>query len=119
MTPMIDVVFQLLIYFVVSFKAPDIFSSMEINLPQPDKDRVTQSDPPAVKIGVYDGTFTLDGRQVSVDKLRERCQLYAENDTHQHIIVLATAESSHRYLIEVLETLQVSELRNISVISTD
>lgn len=120
MTPMIDVVFQLLIYFVITFKNPDIFSRVQINRPAPDPNNPNPDQPiENVKIGIYDGHFTLDGRQMSRDQLIQRCELLAENDPEQLIIVLATAESKHKYLVQALEVLQVADLKNISIISTD
>ena len=42
-----------------------------------------------------------------------------KNDPDHLIIVLATAESKHKYLVQALEVLQVADLKNISIISTD
>ena len=55
MTPMIDVVFELIIFFVVTIKQEDLFSKLNANRPAPSTGSATQSDDTTVKIDLGKG----------------------------------------------------------------
>ena len=59
MTPMIDVVFELIIFFVVTIKQEDIFSKLNCNRPAPATGQATEKDDITVNIEIgrrYDGS---------------------------------------------------------------
>ena len=55
MTQMIDVVFELIIFFVVTIKQEDLFSKLNANRPAPSTGSATQSDDTTVKIEIGKG----------------------------------------------------------------
>ncbi len=126
MTPMIDVVFQLLIYFVFTFEIPDILSRMEVFRPAPDQ---TQREPDENvrrhTIGVYwdqatdRGFFTYNDQRVSAQALTTRMGMIANINPEQNIMVLATANSYHRDLVFVLNLLHDVGLKNVALLSSD
>ena len=71
MTPMIDVVFQLLIYFLVTFTTPDVLAHLDISRPAPDPSQTEQRTPPKmIRVNIYseggrEEGFSLNGRAVS------------------------------------------------------
>jgi biopolymer transport protein ExbD len=59
MTPMIDVVFELIIFFVVTIKQEDLFTKLNCNRPAPDTGPSKEEDSPNVTIEIgrrYDGS---------------------------------------------------------------
>ena len=61
MTPMIDVVFQLLIYFIVTTKPIDVITNLDVFRPAPDKNAPPDQKPPnLVRIGVFQDGYTVN-----------------------------------------------------------
>ena len=59
MTPMIDVVFELIIFFVVTIKQEDLFTKLNCNRPAPATGQATEKDDITVNIEIgrrYDGS---------------------------------------------------------------
>ena len=121
MTPMIDVVFQLLIYFVFTFEIPDILSRMEVFRPEV----VGGCGSRRNVIGVnWDqesdtGFFTYNDQPVSPEALTTRMGLIANINPEQNIMVSATANSYHRDLVFVLNLLHDVGLKNVVLLSSD
>jgi biopolymer transport protein ExbD len=74
MTPMIDVVFLLIIFFLVSSHLARNESQLELELPIAGSasDDVDQQTPRMIVIVVADGNLFLAGRPVGSDQLKER-----------------------------------------------
>lgn len=124
MTPMIDVVFQLLIFFIVTIKQQDILAQLEVSRPAPDS-----RPPPDKKIDdlleimVYNHKklggegFALRGRQVSIRELDRQFQRLAQYDQKVSVIVKCTGDSPHANLVKLLDICAKSGLKNIAVFS--
>lgn len=122
MTPMIDVVFQLLIYFVLTFEIPDVLSQMSLYRPAPDSPPPSDEPPDltSIRVGVYEGgVYTLDDARLSKNALQRAFNRAADLDPTQPVIVVATAQSKHKHLVEVLDMLNFAGLETISLISSD
>ncbi len=120
MTPMIDVVFQLLIYFVLTFEIPDKISQMQVWRPAPGGPPPSaQPDIDYTRIGVYNGLYTLNDKSVSLDTLQRALNQVADLNPTQPIIVLATTDSRHKHLVSVLDMLAKAGLSNISLLSSN
>jgi biopolymer transport protein ExbD len=124
MTPMIDVVFQLLIFFLVTVKQRDILANLNVSRPAPD------SRPPPEKqidelltIQVYNERtlggegYVLKGRQVSLRELDRQLSRIAQHSANVSIIVKCTGDSSHSNLVRLLDVCAKSKLTNIAVFS--
>ena len=128
MTPMIDVVFQLMIFFIVTIKQEDIFSKLNACAPSPsespsesteDKDKIeiqigTDAPDKSTKhtIGVVIGgaPYTYE----ALDKyLKERARLNKETPVH----LMCPLESPHGNLVRVLDYCQKHQLNNVSILS--
>ena len=80
MTPMIDVVFQLLIYLIVTIKPIDVITNLDVFRPAPDKNAPKDTPPPnLVRIGVYQDGYTVVGRSLGEDGVHRR-----RADDHDH-----------------------------------
>ena len=120
MTPMIDVVFQLLIYFVFTFEIPDRISQMTVYRPAPDaRAKPTDPDINTMRVGVYEDGYTLNDTRVSVETLQRTFNRLADLNPTQNIIVIATGQSKHSQLVYVLDLLNKSGLESISLLSSN
>lgn len=120
MTPMIDVVFQMLIYFVLTFEIPDKMSQMQVWRPAGESaSKVDQPVFDPMRITVYNGYYALNDTRVSLNTLERTFNRLADLNPTQNIIVVSTADSKHKELVAVLNLLNKSGLESISLLSSN
>jgi biopolymer transport protein ExbD len=116
MTPMIDCVFQLLIFFIISLKPEDVIAHLDVNRPQGDSKATTQKID-LLQVGVYADGYTLNDRPVSYATLESMLVRLANISKTQTVIIKCALESPHRMLVEVLDLCSKLGLKNLSVMS--
>jgi biopolymer transport protein ExbD len=120
MTPMIDIVFQLLIYFLVTIKPIDVMAHLDVYRPSPESQRQRSEVPPnLIKITIFDQGLMINDRLVSLSGLASLLDKLADLDPNQTILIMCTALSPHERLVQVLDMCAQSGLNNLSVISTN
>jgi len=120
MTAMIDVVFQLLIYFIVTVKPMDEIAHLDVFRPSPEKKQEQLQTPPKmIRIQIYQDGYTINDRAVGIRELETLIARLAGIDTKQTIMIMAAAMSKHNDLIHVLDLCSKNGLQNLSVISTN
>lgn len=118
MTPMIDVVFQLLIFFIVTLKQEDILSHLDINRPAPDPNAKKEEQPEdLLNILVYKDGFVLNGKNVSYKTLDATLLKLAKFSRNISVIIRCTGDSPHQYLMELLDVCAKARLKNLNVFS--
>ncbi|MGA0333430.1 MAG: ExbD/TolR family protein [Kiritimatiellia bacterium] len=118
LTPMIDVVFQMLIYFVLTFEVPDRLSAMPVWRPvaPPVPDPV--KDPP-MNFGVRKGYYTWNGQPVALSQIDRILRRLADLNPEQNLVVTSSMDSTQRELVTLLDRIQLAGLKNLSLISVD
>lgn len=125
MTPMIDVVFQLLIYFLVTFSTPDVLAHLDISRPAPDSSQTEQRTPPKmIRVNVYaeggtEGGYSLNGRTVTRAELTVLLARLADISRNQTVLITCAGGSAHDKLIGVLDLCAAHGLSKISVVSAE
>jgi biopolymer transport protein ExbD len=120
MTPMIDVVFQLLIFFIVTLKPIDVLAHLDVTRPSPDQPRDRLEVPKnLIRIGIHYDGFSINERAVTEAALDDLLGKLADLDPKQTILLLASAASPHDFLIKALNLCSRHGLSNLSVISTN
>lgn len=120
MTPMIDVVFQLLIYFLVTFTTPDVLAHLDISRPAPDPSQSEQRTPPKmIRVNIYADGYSLNGRAVSKNELGNILRRLASFSTSQTVLITCAGASEHARLIDVLDICAESGLNKLSVVSAE
>ena len=126
MTPMIDVVFELIIFFVVTIKQEDLFTKLNCNRPAPSTGPATESDTPNVTIEIgrrYDGSpqgvILYNKREVRRTELDAALRDIARTSTKTPVIVKCTGDSPHKALVDVLDICYHNNLFSVSVFSLD
>ena len=123
MTPMIDVVFELIIFFVVTIKQEDLFTKLNVNRPAPAASSSSDSDDITVNIEIgrrYDGSaqgvIVYNGREVDRKDLDKNLRDIART-SKTPIIVKCAGNSPHKALVDVLDICYKNELFSVSVFS--
>jgi len=115
---MIDVVFQMLIYFVLTFEIPDRMSQMQVWRPAGQSSAPSEAPIEMMRITVYDGYFALNDTRKTLPTLERTFNRLADLNPTQNIIVVATADSKHKNLVEILNLLNKAGLENVSLLSS-
>jgi biopolymer transport protein ExbD len=124
MTPMIDVVFQLLIFFLVTIKQEDILAHLDVNRPAPESTPPPeQEEIDLITILVYnqarlggDG-FSVEGRRVSIETLDQHLTKLARMSRNVSIVIKCTGGSPHSNLVKLLNICARLGLTNLNVFS--
>jgi len=120
MTPMIDIVFQLLIYFILTFEPVDVMAHLDVFAPSPeDKKEQLETPPNMIRVTVYPNGFTINERQVDADGLDRILTRLGAINKNQTVLIMATSLSHHLDLVRVLDYCAKADLRNLSVVSTN
>lgn len=116
MTAMIDCVFQLLIFFIVTLKQDDILANLDALRPAPDNSQsVVQKDPLAILVGPRG--FVFQGAPQTESQLEYSLSRIAKADPNTTVIVKCTGDSPHGLLVRALDVCNKVGLRNLSVFS--
>jgi biopolymer transport protein ExbD len=125
MTPMIDVVFQLLIYFLVTFSTPDVLAHLDVSRPAPDPSQTEQRTPPKmIRVTIYaeggrEAGFGLNGRTVSRRELAAILNRLAGISASQTVLISCAGGAEHAKLVDVLDICAESGLNKLSVVSAE
>lgn len=123
MTPLIDVVFQLLIFFMLSATFV-VQSSVPIELPEKSTDSPTPVEAKDIVVSVTaDGKFYIDPDSDAIDatglaaRLREESEKRPMEDPTVKPMVLIRADGTvpTQLLIDVMEACEEAELRNFGI----
>lgn len=118
MTPMIDIVFQLLIYFILTFEPQDVMANLDVFRPAPDAQQREQMETPnVIRIVIYQDGFTMNDRQMGLQRIEQLMTRLAGIDPNQTVLIMATAHSRHANLIDILDLCAKVGMKNLSVVS--
>ena len=120
MTPMIDVVFELIIFFVVTIKQEDIFSKLNANRPAPSASQSSSESDTTVTIEIgrgrdANGVLVYNKREVRRSELDQYLREVARTSTKTPIIVKCTEDSPHKALVDVLDICYRNKLFSVSI----
>lgn len=118
MTPMIDVVFLLLIYFVMTMEPPDVFANLNVFTPSPDSPppkEKPEEPPEVIKIGVFSDGYQFDGVTVTEVTLQRYLGKIGAVNKNTTVMILCASDSSHGSLVRLLNNCAKFGLTNLSV----
>ncbi len=126
MTPMIDVVFELIIFFVVTIKQEDVFSKLTCNRPAPSPPSQAEQQDEDISVnieigrrrdGSAQGVIVYNKREVSRTELDKNLRDVARTKKTTPIIVKCDGKSPHKALVDVLDICYKNQLFSVSVFS--
>ncbi len=113
-TPLIDVVFILLIFFIVSsvFKKDEL--ALVLNLPTSSAKEIELKEKEII-IELNSDKLAIYGKETTIDSIKNEMEKI--EDKNRNIIFKIDKEVKYEKIIEVLEVLQNNQLFNISLIT--
>ena len=120
MTPMIDVVFELIIFFVVTIKQEDLFTRLNANRPAPSSGSSSSESDTTVTIEIgrgpdANGLLVYNKRPVRRSELDQNLKEVARTSKKTPIIIKCTSDSPHKALVDALDICYRNELFSVSI----
>jgi biopolymer transport protein ExbD len=115
LTPLIDIVFQLLIFFLLTATFQNN-PSFRVKLPKAKNTDVTQ-EPKAVVVTLSaDGAFEVDGKPVDMRELQMRLCAAAEDDATTGVNIKADQATQHQFVVHVMDMAKECGLERLGIL---
>ena len=116
LTPMIDVVFLLLIFFMVATTFLDPEREIDLDLPEAESSTMPEEAPDQIVINVFeDGRISLAGRTVDRDGLLENLRQAARVNPTTPVTIRGARLVAHERIVAVMDACGVAGLSNLAV----
>jgi biopolymer transport protein ExbD len=116
MTPMVDVIFQLIIFFMVGTKFAEMERNISLQVPQVSEVKALTPAPERRVINVYrDGRVALDRQMVSLDQLTGRLAQARQEYADLGVLVRGDAEGAFQNVASVLGACRQAGVSNLGI----
>lgn len=116
LTPMIDIVFNLIIFFMVSTRFTEIERKVDLAVPQVADGKTLAEVPQSRAINVYrDGRITLDGAAVTLRELTDQLAAVQRQRGHQNVVVRGDADSPFQNVAGVFAACQRAGISEMGI----
>ena len=112
--PMIDIIFFLLVFFMMSMLSMVVQKSINLNLPQTASAKVNMEQTVPVSI-TSDGTIYVEKEKISKDDFRKRIEIEKNRNPNMAIVLRADAQSEHGDFVFVLDQLKSAGISKIGI----
>ncbi len=118
LAPMIDMVFQLLIFFMVTTtftQAAGNPGGIEVDLPKSSAQEVTPQDDDVTVVITNTGELLVKGETVTVAQLKEQLIDAAKRNKNTSVIIQADQEVHHGLVVEVMDLAKAAGLSRLGI----
>ena len=117
MTPLIDVIFQLLLFFMLSTTFRNT-PSFEVQLPEVSSDQMIQEDHTWTVMVSKEGTLSAQGSDFEKDQLFEKLQEQLKLNPQLSLIIEADEELSHGIVVDMMDIAQEVGVSSVQIGAT-
>jgi biopolymer transport protein ExbD len=115
LAPMIDIVFLLLIFFIVTWQFSRSETEMKISVPTSEEGADPKRVLGEIIVNVRkSGEVVVEGHELSREQLHERLQRIARLHENQPVRLRGDADCTYQTIVEVIDTCQKAGIWNIS-----
>lgn len=116
LTPMIDIVFLLIIFFMVGTKFTELERKIGLRIPEVADRGALTAAPERKIVNVYrDGTVTLDQVAVTLDQLSSRLAAARSQYSDLGVLVRGDAEGEFQHVASVLNACKQAGIRELGI----
>ena len=120
LAPMIDVVFLLLIFFMVSTTFVQKEKEMGLELPQAESGDEAEITPDEIVINLMrDGRILISGDELDRSALIEALTRVARRDPETPVTIRGDKEVFHEHVVGVMDACRIAGLSNLGVMTLD
>lgn len=115
MTPMLDIVFIMLIFFIVTTSFVKE-KGLDVNRPE---DSQNNSNKPSTSLSVAikaDGTIMMGGREVDIRRVTANAQTFLAEHNTDTAAIQAEEDTEHGVVVEVMNQIKIAGIDKISVL---
>lgn len=112
--PMIDIIFFLLVFFMMSMLSMTARHTLDLNLPRASSAELTAVKSLPVSI-TRDGTIYVEKEKISRENFLRRIELEKERNPEMTVLLSADARSEHGDFLFVLDKLNAAGIQKISI----
>lgn len=113
LTPMIDVVFLLLIFFLAATTFAREEVELDLRLPQAKSGKAGSGEQQIVVNVFADGKLTVDGREVTLAALQQKLQAAVQRNAEQAVLVRGDQESRFGTGLAVLDVCRLAKVKKV------
>jgi len=115
LAPMIDVVFLLLIFFIVTWQYASFERDMDIAVPAAEESIDEPRRQGEIIVNVrQNGEIVLNGRVVSEQILQQKLNAISQEFPNQAVILRGASEASYQTIIDVLDQIKKAGIWNVA-----
>lgn len=115
LAPMIDIVFLLLIFFIVTWQFTRSETELSVSVPTAEEGADPQRQRGEIVINILgDNTIRVEGLTVSLPQLQQKLSLIAQQHENQPVRIRGDGAVAYQHIVEVIDTCQKSGIWNIS-----
>jgi biopolymer transport protein ExbD len=116
MTPMIDILFLLIIFFMVGTKFTEIERKIDLEVPEVSDTQTPETPPQHKIINVFrDGSVTLDEEQMDLKQLESRLASLRQQSSSLSVIIRGDAEGAFQNVASVLSACRQAGVSDLGV----
>ena len=115
LAPMIDIVFLLLIFFIVTWQFTRSETELSVSVPTAEEGADPQRQRGEIVINILsDNTIRVEGLAVNLAQLQRKLALIAEQHKNQPVRIRGDGAVAYQRIVEVIDTCQKAGIWNIS-----
>ena len=113
-TPLLDLVFVLLVIFIIT--TPQMMNNLEMNLPSPKPPPKSDQKPKFTRIAIdAGGVITLNGEVVTLAELKSKLGELKAADPDLAVVVKGSDDVEYQGMVSVLDTLQQLDINKVGL----
>ena len=116
LTPMLDVVFNLIIFFMVGTRFADMERQFDVNLPKVSDAQPLTSLPDEIIVNVYgDGRIRVGKQTLTLEELADDLRAARDRYADQAVLVRGEGEGPYQIVMDVLSACQQAGITNTAL----
>lgn len=115
LTPLIDVVFLLLVFFLVATTFAEDESELDLELPKAQNGSDGRDAEILVIELAQDGAMRVDGRSVNEQALMQKLRAAAARNPEREVLIRGDGRVEHRHVVAALDACKAAELRRVAI----
>lgn len=115
LVPLIDIVFLLLVFFLVATTFVDAESELALELPKAHNGSESSTARPLVILVAEDGTWFVDGRPVTEEGLEQKLLAAAASDPDREVLIRGHTRVALGRVVQAFDACAGAALRRVSI----